>query len=83
MTTGKTPRFIRVRVTEHGALELSGLEIELSDYGLCKNYESVDSLPKWIQDKLRKLQVLNVPPPGVTVEDVGERMSVNTFWVYV
>ena len=78
-----TPKFIRVRVTPSGALELSGLEIELSDYGLCKNYESVDSLPKWIQDKFRKVQVLNVPPPGVVIDGVGERMSENTYWVYV
>lgn len=78
------PRFIRARMMACGAVELSGLDMQVdNDYGLELRYESVDSLPQWIQTKIKTLQILESPPPPMVVPGVGKKMSDNTYWVYV
>jgi len=51
-------------------------------FGLETWYKSVDNMPQWIQDKLRKLQIMIPPPPECNVEGIGRRMGTNVYWVY-
>lgn len=44
-------------------------------------YQSIDQLPKWMQDKLHVLAMMDYKPPTKTVEGIGRRISVDVFWV--
>lgn len=46
-------------------------------------YESVDELPKWVQDKLAVLMLLDPKKVNEEVESVGRRISENIFWVFI
>jgi hypothetical protein len=41
-----------------------------------------DDLPEWMRGKLAVLNILHLPPPPVSVDDVGMRVSERVFWVY-
>ena len=41
--------------------------------------DSIDILPRWVQDRL---VVLNMLPPNTAVDGVGVRLSRHTFWVF-
>jgi len=45
-------------------------------------YNDVESLPKWLQDKLTVLRILHDPPPVCDVPGVGRRMGRDLYWVY-
>jgi len=45
-------------------------------------YDDLDSLPKWMQERIALLSMLSYKPPTVTVEGVGRRISKDTYWVY-
>lgn len=45
-------------------------------------YDDLDSLPKWIQERIALLSMLSYKPPTVTVEGVGRRISKDTYWVF-
>ena len=45
-------------------------------------YDDLDSLPKWIQERIALLSMLSYKPPTVTVEGVGRRIGKNTYWVF-
>ena len=45
-------------------------------------YDDLDSLPKWIQERVALLSMLSYKPPTVTVEGVGRRISKDTYWVH-
>lgn len=45
-------------------------------------YDDLDSLPKWIQERIALLSMLSYKPPTVTVEGVGRRISKDTYWVH-
>ena len=45
-------------------------------------YDDLDSLPKWVQERIALLSMLSYKPPTVTVEGVGRRISKDTYWVY-
>ena len=48
-----------------------------------KNYYSgVDELPKWVQDKLAVLMLLDHTKQNEEVENVGRRIQENVFWVF-
>lgn len=46
-------------------------------------YESVDELPKWVQDKLAVLMLLDPDKVNEEVESVGRRISKDIFWVFI
>jgi hypothetical protein len=46
-------------------------------------YESVDELPKWVQDKLAVLMLLDPEKVNEEVESVGRRISPDVFWVFI
>jgi hypothetical protein len=45
-------------------------------------YESVDELPKWVQDILSVLMVIDHTKVNHPIEKVGRRISEHIFWVY-
>lgn len=45
-------------------------------------YESVDSLPEWMQRKLSVLMGIDHNKQNVELEDIGRRVSGHIFWVY-
>lgn len=45
-------------------------------------YNSVDDLPKWVQERLAVLMITSTETPTAEVEGVGRRISSSTFWVY-
>jgi hypothetical protein len=49
---------------------------------LNKFYESVDELPKWVQDTLSVLMVVDHTKVNQEIEKVGRRISKDVFWVY-
>jgi len=63
-------------------IEVSAFEFDPAQFGLDNLYKTVDSMPQWIQNKLRKLQIMKVPPPSQDVPGIGKRVGENVFWVY-
>ena len=63
-------------------IEVTAFELDPDQFGLDNWYKSVDYMPKWIQDKLRKLQIMPSPPPEHNIDGIGRRMGANVFWVY-
>ena len=46
------------------------------------HYINVDVLPKWVQERLAVLMMMNYTPPTEEVERVGRRISRDVYWVY-
>lgn len=68
----------RVEVFEDGLTVLC-FGTSMQDYdGM---YQSIDQLPKWMQDKLHVLAMMDYKPPTKTVEGIGRRISRDVFWV--
>lgn len=50
--------------------------------GVCDaHYDSVDLLPKWVQERLSVLSMMPSTPPTKEVDGVGRRISANVYWV--
>lgn len=49
---------------------------------LKNSYETLDDLPKWAQDKVAVLMLLDHTKQNEEVENVGRRISENIFWVF-
>jgi len=56
---------------------LDAFNPELKNY-----YGGVDELPKWVQDKLAVLMLLDHTKQNEEVENVGRRIQENVFWVF-
>lgn len=40
------------------------------------------ALPDWVKERLAILSILTPPPPDNHVEDIGQRITEDTFWIY-
>jgi hypothetical protein len=49
---------------------------------LKKYYESIDELPKWVQDRIAVLMLLDHTKRNEEIENVGRRINRNIFWVF-
>ena len=49
---------------------------------LKKGYECIDELPKWVQDKLAVLLLLDYNKNNKDIPNIGRRITKNIFWVY-
>jgi hypothetical protein len=74
----------RIKINEDGSVETDCYEL-LDNFQpeLEKCYEGVDELPKWVQDKLAVLMLLDHNQHDQEVETVGRRISENIFWVFI
>lgn len=67
----------------------SDRSVETTAYDLMDNfmpeldhhYESLDNLPKWVQDKLSVLMLLDYNNINHMIDKVGRRISEEIFWV--
>lgn len=69
-------------VTQGGRVEVMCFGVDLLDPQAEGEYDSVDDLPKWVQDRLAVLMIMSAKPPTVEVEGIGRRIDENTFWLY-
>jgi len=49
---------------------------------LKKVYTCIDELPKWVQDKLAVLLLLDYNKNNKDIPNIGRRITKNIFWVY-
>ena len=72
---------VRVHVSPN-SVHVFLLGLKTLDYDLKDVYDSVDDLPKWVQERLALLMMISTNPPTAVVKGVGRRISENIFWVF-
>jgi hypothetical protein len=73
----------RIQINEDNTVETSCYEmLDAFDPELKKYYETLDDLPKWVQDKLAVLMLLDHTKVNQEVENVGRRINQNVYWVF-
>ena len=73
---------LRVKVTD-GAASIETFGIEANLCGLNTPCElPVDKLPKWLQRRLAVLTVMPSTPPTHYIDNIGRRITEDTFWVH-
>ena len=72
----------RVKISKYGSLEVMCLGLGSVDSDLEGEYASTDDLPRWVQERLAVLMMIENKPPLREVAGVGRRISEYVFWVY-
>jgi hypothetical protein len=72
----------RISLQGNGRIEVLCFGIESIDTELEGYYDSLQDLPKWVQERIALLSMLKSEPPTEDVEGVGRRINVSTYWVY-
>ena len=73
----------RVRVNEKLGIDIECYDLLENWYPeLEKHYEVIGDLPKWVQEKLAVLMVLDPDIPNGEITGIGRRISQRVFWVY-
>jgi hypothetical protein len=73
---------VEFRPSRQWQIEVTAFGTDPSYFGLDQWYKTVDTMPKWIQDKIIKLQIMLPPPPSHDIAGLGKRVGANVFWVY-
>lgn len=72
----------RVYVNPHtNAVEVSCIGMEV-DSVVSGEYDSVDTLPLWMQEKVALLMMTPLDKPTSEVEGVGRRIDDNVYWIF-
>lgn len=69
-------------IIEHGSVKVLCLGMDMLDPQAEGDYDSVDDLPKWVQDRLAVLMITPLTTPTKEVEGIGRRIGENIYWVY-
>jgi hypothetical protein len=73
----------RIEIKKDNTVETTCYEmLDAFDPELKKYYETLDDLPKWVQDKLAVLMLLDHTKVNEEVEGVGRRINENVYWVF-
>ena len=72
----------RIDVQGNGRVEVLCFGIESIDTELEGYYDSLQDLPKWVQERIALLSMLKHEPPTEEVEGIGRRINMSTYWVY-
>lgn len=78
----ETPIY-RIKLHDDNSVEtssydlLDGFKPKLNSF-----YETIDDLPKWVQDRLAVLMLLDPTKINSEVENVGRRINKNIYWVF-
>lgn len=73
----------RIEIHEDTTVHTTCYELlDKFDPALNNFYSGVDELPKWVQDKLAVLMLLDHTKQNEEVENVGRRIQENVFWVF-
>lgn len=67
---------------EEGTIRLQCFGLPTVDSNCEGDYDSVDALPDWVQDRLAILMMTPTTKPTSDIPTVGRRISRNVFWVY-
>jgi hypothetical protein len=65
-----------------GHVKVSCIGLESVDAIVDGNYDSVQDLPDWMQEKLTLLSMLSHTPPTEPVAGVGRRINAEVYWVF-
>ena len=67
-----------------GKIDIASIGIDTLDMQPEGVYNNINTLPRWVQERIALLMLtpVNNSKPTVEVEDVGRRIDANTFWVY-
>lgn len=71
----------RVRI-EGGVISIMCFGLPTVDSNCEGDYDGVDALPDWVQDRLAILMMTPTTRPTSDIPTVGRRISGNVFWVY-
>jgi hypothetical protein len=75
-------KLYRVQIRDDtNTVEVTCIGIDRVDAEAEGIYACVDDLPKWLQERLSVLMVLDWRPPTVSVDNVGRRIDKTTYWV--
>jgi len=69
-------------VIDGSRVNISCFGMDLLDPQAEGDYDSVDDLPKWVQDRLAVLMITPIGPPTKEVATVGRRIEEDIYWVY-
>jgi hypothetical protein len=73
----------RVEIKEDNTVETTCYEmLDAFDPQLKKWYESIDELPKWVQDRIAVLMLLDHTKTNEEIKNVGRRINKTTYWVF-
>ena len=73
----------RIRINEKLGIDIECYDLLENWYPeLEKHYEVIGDLPKWVQEKLAVLMVLDPEQANGEVTGIGRRISQRVFWVY-
>lgn len=75
-------KIYRVEIDDSKKVVVRCYGIDSIDSVLQPYYPSVDDLPKWVQERLAVLYLLNPYEINQDVEKVGRRISRTVFWIY-
>lgn len=82
LTVMKEKDYYRVAFdTVQAKISVTYLGIESVDDSLSSDYDCVEQLPQWMQERLAMLNMLSYEPPTEIVDGVGRRISKSTYWV--
>ena len=73
------------RVTVHpdtGYVKVACIGLERVDAVVDGNYDGIEALPDWMQEKLTLLSMLDYAPPTEPVMGVGRRINADIYWVF-
>lgn len=73
----------RVTLNQDGSVDVMCFALPDIDDIREGNYDSVDALPNWVQERLAILMMIDYRiKPTPHIADVGRRISAGVFWVY-
>jgi len=52
------------------------------DTSVLGRYDNINETPKWVQERIATLMLVDPTPPTKKVEGVGHRIDRSTYWVY-
>lgn len=67
---------------EPSVVKMVCLDSERIDPSEEGEYNSVDDLPNWVQERLAILMMMSTEPPTQFVDGVGRRISEDVYWVF-
>ena len=75
-------KLYRVQVhSDTNTIEVTCIAIDRVDAEAEGIYACVDDLPKWLQERLSVLMILDWRPPTVSIDNIGRRIDKTTYWV--
>jgi len=71
----------RVCIMNPRHINVMCFDIDKVDDAIEGVYDSLDDLPKWVQERIALLSMMSFKPPTEHVSGIGRRISEDTYWV--